>query len=208
MDEPRPLCSRCKRIPPAVGRKLCERCREAARKDQAARRVRLALARPRAAPPPSTPPPELTAEEAAALARLDDLRPRTRGDCAEGPRPCPWVSCKFHLLWDRASREERQDDERLLATLATIPETCALDVADRGGLSMDEAGAAIGLVRQRVQQIESMLFHPETQRLVGSRSGATVKKAQRRLVRLRVLMGDLRDEGPEPYSRWDVIEEG
>ncbi len=24
-------------------------------------------------------------------------RPRTRGDCADGPRPCPWYRCRHHL---------------------------------------------------------------------------------------------------------------
>ena len=27
-----------------------------------------------------------------------DPRPRTRGDCVNGPRPCPYVSCRAHLL--------------------------------------------------------------------------------------------------------------
>ena len=25
-------------------------------------------------------------------------RPRTRDECRDGPRPCPWVACKNHLL--------------------------------------------------------------------------------------------------------------
>ena len=28
------------------------------------------------------------------------MRPRTRGDCVSGPRPCPWVGCKYHLALD------------------------------------------------------------------------------------------------------------
>lgn len=42
-----------------------------------------------------------------ALRVLDDTsdvehheRPRTRADCENGERPCPWVSCKMHLLLD------------------------------------------------------------------------------------------------------------
>lgn len=30
----------------------------------------------------------------------DEQRPRTRADCIGRPRPCPWVSCKHHLLVD------------------------------------------------------------------------------------------------------------
>jgi hypothetical protein len=33
---------------------------------------------------------------------IDRLRPRTRADCINGPRPCPWVGCRHHLAisWD------------------------------------------------------------------------------------------------------------
>src|ERR1019366_2346037 len=24
-------------------------------------------------------------------------RPKTRGDCVDGPRPCPWAGCRQHL---------------------------------------------------------------------------------------------------------------
>ena|SRR5882757_525715 len=27
-------------------------------------------------------------------------RPQTRADCAQQPRPCPWISCRYHLLLD------------------------------------------------------------------------------------------------------------
>ena len=29
-------------------------------------------------------------------------RPRTRADCLDGPRPCPWASCRHHLLFEVA----------------------------------------------------------------------------------------------------------
>ncbi len=32
--------------------------------------------------------------------RLPIVRPKTRGECASGPRPCPWVSCRHHLYLD------------------------------------------------------------------------------------------------------------
>src|SRR5258708_1322825 len=40
--------------------------------------------------------PELTA----LMAELDATRPKLRGDCAEGERPCPYVSCKYNLYVD------------------------------------------------------------------------------------------------------------
>src|ERR1043165_9901842 len=36
----------------------------------------------------------------------DYWKPRTRAECAEGPRPCPFVSCKHHLFIDLSPRTE------------------------------------------------------------------------------------------------------
>lgn len=84
-------------------------------------------------------------------------RPRTRGECVNGPRPCPWVSCRYHLLFDvttagsvRVNLEgwERlfeQDDANMWAeAILSMDETCALDVADRGATSMADVGKLVG----------------------------------------------------------------
>jgi hypothetical protein len=39
--------------------------------------------------------------------------------------------------------------------LEELPETCALDVADRGGASLGQVGDAMNLTRERVRQIEA-----------------------------------------------------
>ena len=90
------------------------------------------------------------AETNAILAEYD--RPRTRGDCAGGPRPCPWASCRFNLLLEVTPETGRivlQERE-----LEDLPETCALDVADRGGLNQPDTAALLGVTRQRVDQLE------------------------------------------------------
>lgn len=98
-------------------------------------------------------------------------RPLTRGDCVAGPRPCPWVSCKWHLALDArryvitinyalegtpdvASREvaagaEEIDWDRML-------DTCALDVADRDGATLEEVAQRLNITRERVRQIEAV----------------------------------------------------
>jgi hypothetical protein len=78
-------------------------------------------------------------------------RPRTRADCVNGPRPCPWVACKYNLTLD-VRREE---------VAVTFPdrepwelrETCALDVAARGGATLEEVGALLNISDERVRQI-------------------------------------------------------
>jgi len=45
-----------------------------------------------------------------------------------------------------------------------MPETCALDVADRGGATLGEVGSVLGVTRERVRQLEERalrrLRHP------------------------------------------------
>lgn len=90
----------------------------------------------------------------------DGQRPATRGDCAEGPRPCPYVSCRFHLLLDAMPNGHlkinfpqifNSDDE---PDLELMVETCALDVADRTGATLMEVADLMNVTRERVRQIE------------------------------------------------------
>jgi len=34
----------------------------------------------------------------------DYYKPRTRAECVDGPRPCPYVSCQHHLYLDVSAR--------------------------------------------------------------------------------------------------------
>lgn len=82
-----------------------------------------------------------------------DGRPRTRAECANVPRPCPYVSCRYHLYLDitfaggiKYNHPEREPDE--------LTESCALDVADRGGDSLERVGELLNITHERVRQIE------------------------------------------------------
>lgn len=78
-------------------------------------------------------------------------RPKTRGECVDGPRPCPWASCRHHLLlYVTAVGSIRKTH----ATIDKLPESCSLDVAERGGLTLSEVGELMGCTRERVRQIE------------------------------------------------------
>jgi ABC-type transporter Mla MlaB component len=104
--------------------------------------------RPAAAEQPSAPSDEDLLEE------LRRQRPRTRGDCEGGVRPCPWASCRHHLLVhvDAAGRLVQPFGE---ASLEDLADTCALDVADRGPQTTVATAQALGISRSRVQQIET-----------------------------------------------------
>lgn len=75
--------------------------------------------------------------------------PRTRAECVAGPRPCPYTQCRHHLAADRR-RYHRGRSGPALAT----GETCCLDIAGRGGATLEETGHALGVTRERIRQIE------------------------------------------------------
>lgn len=81
-------------------------------------------------------------------------RPRRRGDCVDGPRPCCFVSCRYHLaleITDVGSLKVVFPDR----DPTDIPETCSLDVADRGGCTLDDVGRVMNRTRERIRQLES-----------------------------------------------------
>jgi hypothetical protein len=81
-------------------------------------------------------------------------RPQTRADCANGERPCPFVSCKHHLFLDVSAKTGAIKLNFPDLEVWEMTETCALDVADRGGTTLEEVGAIMNLTRERIRQVE------------------------------------------------------
>jgi hypothetical protein len=81
-------------------------------------------------------------------------KPRTRIECAEGARPCPYVSCKHHLFLDVSARTGAIKLNFPDLEVWEMNETCALDVADRGGTTLEDVGAIMNLTRERIRQVE------------------------------------------------------
>jgi hypothetical protein len=85
-------------------------------------------------------------------------RPTTRGDCLHGPhaqRPCPFVLCKHHMYLDVSDRTGSIKMNFPDLEVWELPETCTLDVADRGGLTLEEVGEVMNLTRERIRQLET-----------------------------------------------------
>jgi hypothetical protein len=88
------------------------------------------------------------------LVIIDDEAPKRRSECRGGQRPCPWVSCRYHLYLDvsetgaiKLNFPDREPWE--------LDCSCALDVAeDRGGLTLDDVGELLNVTRERSRQIE------------------------------------------------------
>jgi hypothetical protein len=89
------------------------------------------------------------------LELADKERPRNRRECICNERPCLFVSCKHHLYLDvnpeTGSIKLNFPDKEVWE----IRDTCALDVAERGGLTLEEVGEILNLTRERVRQVEA-----------------------------------------------------
>lgn len=86
------------------------------------------------------------------------VRPRHRADCREGVRPCPFVSCVHHLYLDVSAQSgaiKVNFPDVDVTEMEALAETCALDVADRQGVTLEEVADAMNITRERVRQIET-----------------------------------------------------
>lgn len=81
-------------------------------------------------------------------------RPTSRGACANVARPCPYVSCKYHLYIDvnpaTGSIKVNFPDREVWE----LQHSCALDVAEQGGITLEEVGEILNLTRERIRQVE------------------------------------------------------
>jgi hypothetical protein len=118
----------------------------------------------------------------------DEARPTERADCAGSERPCPFVSCKHHLYLDVSARTGAIKLNFPDLEVWEMSETCALDVADRGGTTLEEVGAIMNLTRERIRQVEV--------------KGLAKLAALRDMMALR----DYVDEGPVGKRRLPVLE--
>jgi hypothetical protein len=103
-------------------------------------------------------PKRLTRDEkrlAQELVYPDEVqRPQTRAECLQMERPCPFVSCEHHLYLDVNPDSGAIKLNFPHLEVWEMPETCSLDVADRGGITLEEVGAILNLTRERIRQVE------------------------------------------------------
>lgn len=140
-------------------------------------------------------------DEGPDTAELRAERPRTREECVNGPRPCPWASCRHHLFLvvNRTNGSITISDPS--RPIWEMLETCALDVAARGGMDLEAISKVQGITRERVRQVEEsgmarMSVAPELASERRDESPAareTAKAARMRLRAARQARGFLRD---------------
>lgn len=87
----------------------------------------------------------------------DVVRPRTRSECAGGQRPCPFIACRHHIAVDVDPNSGAVTLNWPDRDLSELQETCSLDVADRGGTTLDRVGELMNLTHERIRQIEDSI---------------------------------------------------
>jgi hypothetical protein len=98
---------------------------------------------------------EVDPEEAQLIKTVEGMRPKTRAECVSTPRPCMFVSCKHNLYIDvnpdTGSIKLNFPDKEIWE----LEYTCALDVAEKGGITLEEVGEIMNLTRERIRQVET-----------------------------------------------------
>ena len=90
-------------------------------------------------------------------------RPQKREDCIGGERPCPFISCRYHMLWALSSKKRNEapkdilsmTDEEIVDKALSLSETCVLDVADNGRATFEYIAEILGMTRQAVDHIQN-----------------------------------------------------
>lgn len=105
---------------------------------------------------------------------FDVHRPKTRADCLEMERPCPFVSCKYHLYLDVSKSGVVSLSVPDLEVWEMI-DTCTLDVAEDGsipgtgegdGMTLESVALIYSISRERVRQIEAVAQRKLRKRLL------------------------------------------
>lgn len=108
-------------------------------------------------------------------------RPRSRTECVNLVRPCPFVTCERHLATDVTSFGSLQLNfpvERgvLEADLDAMPDTCVDDVAARGPQTFDRIARALNVCDSRgAQLVNEALGEMEAKLKAAGIEGDTVK---------------------------------
>ena len=95
--------------------------------------------------------------------RWAEGRPRSYELCEAiglgGVIPCPFVSCRSHLYVDVDRRSGNIRIARPDLDPTDLPETCARRVSAKGGITLEALGEVTNVTRERIRQIEGLVFN-------------------------------------------------
>lgn len=98
-------------------------------------------------------------------AEHDKAFPGNRVNCVDGPRPCPWLRCRYHL----ALTVKRGGSITVDHNAMESESNCALDVAEEGAQTLERIGALMGISKQSIQYTEVEAIEKLRRRLLRKR---------------------------------------
>jgi len=83
-------------------------------------------------------------------------RPQTREECRGTARPCLWISCKHNLYLDVSPETGSLKFNFPDLEPGDMPadQSCSLDIAERGALTLESVALALNITRERARQLE------------------------------------------------------
>lgn len=85
---------------------------------------------------------------------LDVARPKTRADCANVPRPCPFVGCRHNLYLEVRNQSIIIYHPDKAPWELDPKKSCVLDVVENGqSLTLEQIGKILNVTRERVRQM-------------------------------------------------------
>lgn len=88
------------------------------------------------------------------LELVQSAHPKTRADCYNMPRPCLIVSCRHNLYLDVNNETGSVKFNFPDKEIWELEESCSLDIAERGGVTLEDVGNIMNLTRERIRQLE------------------------------------------------------
>lgn len=83
-------------------------------------------------------------------------RPRTRAECFDVPRPCPYVGCRYNMYLDVGKKGAiKLNFPDLEPWEMPAAGSCALDAAAQGPHRLEKVGELMNVVRERIRQIQA-----------------------------------------------------
>lgn len=140
--------------------------------------------------------------------KFDKLRPRHRGDCSQEDRPCPWVGCRYHLYLDVSEKTGSIKLNFPDIAPEDMQVSCALDVADLGGVTLETVSALMNLTRERVRQIEDAASVLVKYSDMGDEYYRVCIKGEKNIVPEEILSESAEEDESCGVSNSDVLDSG
>jgi hypothetical protein len=115
--------------------------------------------------------PKSICEAIVRLAPEEYWRPTSRSECLRGPRPCPFVGCRYNLYLDVWSNGNIKLNFPDLEPGEIPPHSsCALDVAGDGPQTLDRVAEVLNVTRERLRQLQEQALARLNRRFASRRS--------------------------------------